>query len=87
MYENGQKFKVIDDWTKPADSHRMMEADWIGRTTFKVDVNEDVNLGGDYRRQRRRVHHDSAAPSIHNNVNTPKVSWADIQDSEDSDSR
>ena len=57
----------------------MMEADWIGRTTFKVDLNEDVSLGGDYQ--------SSAAPSIHNTANTSKVSWADLQDSDESDSR
>ena len=87
IYENGQKFKVIDDWTKPADSHRFLEADWIGRTTFEVDENEDVSFGGDYRRQRRRAHQSSAAPSIHTTVNTSKVSWADLQDSDESDSR
>jgi len=87
VYENGQKFKLIDDWTKPSESHRLLEADWIGRTIFKVDLKEDVSLGGDYRRQRRRAFTSSAAPSIHHTVNTSKVSWADIQDSDESDSR
>ena len=83
IYENGQKFKLIDDWTKPSESHRLLEADWIGRTIFKVDLKEDVSLGGDYRRQRRRAYQSSAAPSIHTTVNTSKVSWADLQDSDE----
>ena len=87
VYEDGQRFKLIDDWTKPSESHRLLKADWVGRTMFKTDLKEDVSLGGDYRRQRRRAFASTAAPLVYPTGKNSKVSWADLQDSDESNSR
>ena len=52
----GQKFSIKDDWTNPERSHRRMAMSWIGKTTFEVDPEEDITLGGDYRRHFDQEH-------------------------------
>ena len=78
--ELGQKFRIVDDWTNPERSHRLMTVAWIGKTTFEVDANEDIHLGGDCRRQRERV--QEGVNSAKTAGAKPRVSWADM-DSED----
>ena len=80
--ELGQKFKIVDDWTDPERSHRLMTVAWIGKTTFDVDTNEDIHLGGDYRRQRERVQEGVNSAKTVTSGAKPRVSWADM-DSED----
>ena len=62
----GQKFVVEDNWTDQAHAHALRERPWVGRTSFVVDPEEDINLGGDCRRQRARVTYDNEhiAPSL-----------------------
>ena len=85
--EHGVHFKIEDDWTKPENSHRLLSASWVGRTTFGVDAEEDVDLGGDYRRQRSRACTSSAA---HETCTTAivqgksKFVWADACDTDES---
>ena len=35
--ERGVQFKIVDDWTKPSESHRLMPSVWTGRTSFRVE--------------------------------------------------
>ena len=82
----GQRFKIVDDWTKPENSHRLLSTCWVGSTTFKVDEQEDIDLGGDYRRQRSRAIGPAAQFNMYNIMpasDAPKFSWADAQDSDD----
>ena len=85
---DGTKFVIKDDWTKPSNSHRLLATDWVGQTTFAVDSDEDIDLGGDCRRQRFRAQPSPETPNRSNTLSTskpPKVSWADLRDSDDSD--
>ena len=87
---DGKKFVIKDDWTKPSNSHRLLTTNWVGRTTFTVDPDEDIDLGGDYRRQRLRAQPSLETPHRSTTSSTPKpstVSWADLLDSDDSDVR
>ena len=85
--EHGVHFKIEDDWTKPENSHRLLSASWVGRTTFGVDAEEGVDLGGDCRRQRSRACTSSAA---HETCTTAivqgksKFVWADACDTDES---
>ena len=85
---DGARFIIKDDWTEPSNSHRLLATDWVGQTTFTVDPDEDIDLGGDCRRQRSRTQPSPETPNRSNKSSTPKpskVSWADLLDSDDSD--
>ena len=53
--EHGQSFDVVDDWTSRDVAHRALPARWTGMTIFDVDRHDDIEFGGDQRRQRARV--------------------------------
>ena len=77
--ELGQRFRIEDDWRDPAQSHRVLDLQWVGKTYFKVDPIEDIDLGGDYRRQRDRAQASSVqTKSNHTNIAQLRVSWADM---------
>ena len=82
----GQKFVVKDNWTDQAHAHALRERPWVGRTSFVVDPEEDVNYGGDYRRQRAQVINDyehttsSLLPKAGDERRSSRVSWADIDE-------
>ena len=82
----GQKFVVKDNWTDQAQAHALRERPWVGCTSFVVDPEEDVNYGGDYRRQRAQVINDyehttsSLLPKAGDERRSSRVSWADIDE-------
>ena len=86
--ELGQSFRIVDDWMDPTQAHKLLDKMWVGKTFFDVNRDEDVSMGGDYRRQRDRAHASSVAPILKGNdePKTPRVSWADLQDSDGSSS-
>ena len=53
--EHGKSFDVIDDWTSRDVAHRVLPTRWTGMTIFDVDRHDDIQFGGDQRRQRARV--------------------------------
>ena len=71
--ETGKTFALTDDWTaqsKPrATPHR-----WTGITIFRSESFDDLNFGGDQRRQRDRVGEPESQPP------RARVSWADTVD-------
>ena len=75
--EQGNKFSIRDDWTNPDCSHRILNKKWVGETYFDVDPEEDLGLGGDYRRQRDRAQ-PSPASTRQPKTATARVSWADM---------
>ena len=71
--ESGNKFSISDDWTDsrnpPTTSRR-----WTGVTVFRTVDADDLQFGGDQRRQRDRVG-ELECPS-----SRAKVKWADLVD-------
>ena len=52
--ENGQNFKITDDWLKPGNAHRLLKLSWTGTTKFQEIpeyIEETVNdpHGDDHR--------------------------------------
>ena len=86
--ELGESFRVVDDWMDPTQAHKLLDKMWVGKTFFDVEHEEDVSMGGDYRRQRDRAHASSVAPTLGkiDEPKRPRVSWADLQDSDGSSS-
>ena len=77
FFEQGNKFSIRDDWTNPDCSHRILNKKWVGKTYFDVDPEEDLGLGGDYRRQRDRAQPNPASTPQPKTA-TARVSWADM---------
>ena len=75
-----------DNWTDQAHAPALRERLWVGRTSFVVDPEEDINLGRDYRRQRAQVINDyehttsSLLPKAGDKRISSRVSWADIDE-------
>ena len=53
--EGGRHFDVSDDWTQRVDAHRALSTRWTGITIFTTQPHDDLQFGGDQRRQRARV--------------------------------
>ena len=83
--EDGQEFRIEDDLTKPDNSHKVLAMNWAGSTSFEIEAEEDISLGGDCRRQRIRVDSIAAASCTQGVEFAPRcqrVSWTDTYDSE-----
>ena len=74
--ETGRRFKIKDDWLTSRDSP-VLPRRWTGITVFNTAGFDDLEHGGDQRRQRDRV---GDPPSSSGAPRRPRVSWADQED-------
>ena len=72
--ESGMKFKMNDNWTDPREAHRVMPHRWTGMTTFYTRQFDDLEFGGDQRRQRDRAQAEARTLTS----TSTRLSWADM---------
>ena len=75
--ETGRKFSMKDRWMESRQPPSLPRR-WTGITIFKTVGFDDLDHGGDQRRQRDRV---GDAPSSSSTPRRSRVSWADAEDS------
>ena len=98
-FNNNKGFKIIDDWSVPANAHRLLESAWIGTTDFReaseyIDDDtdeEEAEAGAPPPCGGKTEAEDPPAcggnSERQNYTPTSKISWADESEAADQDDK